>query len=190
MTGRIYVVPIHRPLTVNLQFLAETIAARFGIPSVVLPLNIDPSRAFDRFRNQFRSTELLAQLLEEAPADAIKILGLTDLDLFVPVLTYVFGEAQLEGKAAIVSCFRLKNELFGIPPDNHLLQTRLLKEAIHELGHTFGLVHCDDPFCVMRVSTYVEEIDYKGDDFCAECRRHLSRRLEKLGGIHLRKASS
>ncbi|MDZ7373716.1 MAG: archaemetzincin family Zn-dependent metalloprotease [candidate division KSB1 bacterium] len=189
MTGRIYVVPIHRPMVVNLQFLTEAITSRFGVPSLPLSLEIDLGRAHDRFRNQYHSTEILAQLLRQAPRDTLRILGLTDLDLFIPVLTYVFGEAQLGGKAAVVSCYRLKNELYGLPPDNRLLQARLLKEAIHELGHTFHLLHCDDPSCVMRVSTYVEEIDYKGDRFCAACEARLANILEDLLGAAFRKAS-
>jgi len=95
------------------------------------------------------------------------------VDLFVPVLTYVFGEAQLDGKAAVVSTFRLREEFFGLDADPKLERTRLLKEAIHELGHTFGLIHCRNYDCVMHSSTSVEEVDLKPTDFCEDCRKQF-----------------
>ncbi len=177
---KIYVVPIHRPRTTNLEFLAEAIAAHFHIPATVLNVTIDLERAYDRYRNQYHSTDFLSQLLDARPDDGVRILGVTDLDLFIPILTYVFGEAQLDGHAAVISCHRLRNELYGLPADNKLLQSRLLKEAIHELGHTFGLVHCDEPTCVMRVSTYVEEIDFKSPDFCASCQAQVDRAVASV----------
>ena len=87
-----------------------------------------------------------------------------------PVLTYVFGEAQLGGRAAVVSLHRLDDELYGLPPNPKRLFQRLVKEAVHELGHTFDLVHCHEDGCVMASSTYVEEIDLKSERFCASCR--------------------
>jgi archaemetzincin len=91
------------------------------------------------------------------------------LDLFVPVLTFVFGQAQLKGPGALLSTFRLRNEFYGLPADPYLLLDRTIKEAVHELGHSFGLVHCHDPACVMSSSTYVEEVDLKSDWYCSEC---------------------
>ena len=92
------------------------------------------------------------------------------MDLFTPVLTYVFGEAQLEGRAAVVSCHRLRSEAYGLPPNPRLLYDRLHKEAVHELGHTFGLLHCSSVGCVMRASRYSEEIELKEAAFCERCR--------------------
>jgi len=91
-------------------------------------------------------------------------------------LTYVFGEAELDGRAAVVSAFRLDNELYGMPPDPDLLFERLVKESLHELGHTFGLMHCHRTDCVMSSSTYVEHIDLKNDRFCDRCLRALRKR--------------
>ena len=95
------------------------------------------------------------------------------MDLFIPVLTYVFGEAQLDGRAAVVSTYRLDNQIYGLPPDRDLLFQRLVKEAVHELGHTYNLVHCHRPPCVMLSSPYVEGIDQKSDWFCEDCLRSL-----------------
>ena len=105
---------------------------------------------------------------------------MTNLDLFVPVLTYVFGEAQLEGKAAVVSSFRLRDELYGLPKNPDKLKERLEKEAVHELGHTFSLIHCPNPRCVMYTSTYAEEIDFKSKDFCNSCSSILEKKKEQL----------
>jgi archaemetzincin len=94
-------------------------------------------------------------------------------DLFIPILTFVFGEAELGGSVAVMSYHRLQNELYGLPPDRDLLAARTAKEALHELGHAYGLVHCPDIDCVMHTSTDVEAVDLKGTDFCSTCRGTL-----------------
>lgn len=141
----------------------------------------DPQIAYDASRGQFNSNMLLGQLLSDPSEQALRILGVTSVDLFIPVLTYVFGEAQLGGRAAVVSTNRLRSEKYGLPPDPETLNSRLEKEAVHELGHTFELLHCGDATCVMRASTYVEEIDPKGAGFCAACRETL-RATRPAGG--------
>ena len=85
----------------------------------------------------------------------------------------MFGEAQFDGTASIVSVHRLTNQFYGMPPDQERLVQRLEKEIIHELGHTFGLFHCHQFECVMRSSTYVEEIDLKLAGPCQSCRELL-----------------
>ena len=99
-----------------------------------------------------------------------RVLGVTGCDLFVPVLTFVFGEAQLDGTCAVVSTARLTEEFYGLPSRADLLRERLVKEAAHELGHTFGLRHCADWRCVMSSSHGVERLDVKGAQFCGSCR--------------------
>jgi len=101
------------------------------------------------------------------------------MDLYVPVLTYVFGEAQLNGKAAVVSSYRLRDELYGLPKNPQRLKERLEKEAVHELGHTFGLIHCRNPNCVMYATTYAEEIDLKSRNFCRVCSALLAKKKEQ-----------
>ena len=101
---------------------------------------------------------------------AARVLGVTECDLFVPVLTFVFGEAQLDGDCAAVSTARLDERFYGLPAREELLRERLVKEAVHELGHTFGLGHCADWHCVMASSHGVERLDVKGSEFCARCR--------------------
>lgn len=150
--------------------LASGIERIFRAPCRVVNARVDCSAAFDAGRGQYYSTEILRRLQPLASGGA-RVLGVTGLDLFVPVLTFVFGEAQLEGRCALVSFHRLKEEFYGMPPRPQLLAERLLKEAVHELGHTFGLRHCFDWQCVMASSHAVELLDVKGAEFCRRCAR-------------------
>jgi archaemetzincin len=124
--------------------------------------------AFDPTRGQYHSTAIL-QRMQSLVAPDIRLLGITGLDLYVPVLTFVFGEAQFEGGCSLVSLHRLRDEYYGLPPNGRLLLDRLAKEAIHELGHTAGLRHCFEWNCVMASSHNVERIDSKAGEFCAAC---------------------
>jgi archaemetzincin len=122
---------------------------------------------------------VLAALLRHRPDPTSKILGIVPVDLFIPVLTFVFGEAQLDGPGALVSTCRLHTEYYGLPPDEGLLVERAIKECVHELGHSFGLVHCRASDCVMRSSGSVDEVDLKRSDFCGRCARELEERAPK-----------
>ncbi|MCF7803125.1 MAG: archaemetzincin family Zn-dependent metalloprotease [Candidatus Marinimicrobia bacterium] len=124
-------------------------------------------------RSQYHSTLILAQLLKHLPDDDAKIIGITSVDLYIPVLTFVFGESQLDGNGAVISTYRLRNEFYGLPKDKELFLERTVKEALHELGHAFGLIHCPDYRCVMNSSTYVEDIDIKEAQLCETCQTKL-----------------
>lgn len=139
----------------------------------LLKEEVDLRPAYSPERNQYHATLILASLLRNLPDPSSKILGITSVDLFVPVLTFVFGQAQLDGPGALLSTFRLRNAFYGLPPNEDLLLDRTLKESVHELGHTFGLVHCSDAECVMSSSTYVEEVDLKADWYCPQCEQEL-----------------
>ncbi len=170
----LYIVPIlPGPSRDFLAPLATKLAEVFGLQTALGLHSFDPELAFDSSRGQYNSRILLAQLLQDKPQDATRILGVAGVDLFIPVLTHVFGEAQLDGPAAVVSTYRLDNQIYGLPPNRDLLFKRLAKEAIHELGHTYRLIHCRTQRCVMVSSTYVEDIDLKSDRFCAGCLRNV-----------------
>jgi archaemetzincin len=172
----ILIVPIRPVDHAELTTLVAPLSNAFGLPvSIEESRYLDPAFAFDSYRNQFNSTSIIAELLDRFPGHSGKIIGITAVDLFVPVLTYVFGEAQLDGCAAVLSTYRLREELYGLDPNPKLEQTRLLKEAVHELGHTFGLIHCHHPECVMHSSTSAEEVDVKGKNFCEECDQSIER---------------
>lgn len=123
----------------------------------------------DPMRNQINSTWVLSRLLESYPNGVDKVLGVTEQDLYVPILTYVFGEAELGGRAAVVSAHRFRNEMYGLPAAPDKMRDRLIVESLHELGHTCGLTHCHSINCVMRPSSYAEEIDFKPARFCSPC---------------------
>ncbi len=153
----------------QLEPLTRGVQAMFGVPVSIVPSNIQIERAFDQSRRQYNSTTLLTLLFNQSDAPDVKRILIVDVDLFIPILTFVFGEAQLRGRAAVVSTHRLRNEFYGLPNDEDAAFVRLEKEVIHELGHTFGLYHCRQFECVMRSSTYVEEIDLKRADLCSNC---------------------
>ncbi len=170
----IYILPIETDPHPWIEQLQNSIHRTFGFPARVLVPNICLERTFDPHRLQYNSSQILLQIIRNPPADALKVLGVVDVDLFIPILTFVFGEAQLGGIGSVVTMHRLNTKYYGLPEDNTLLVERLVKEAVHELGHNFGLVHCSNQECVMKSSTYVEDIDQKSVEMCATCREQIS----------------
>ena len=158
----------------RLEEISQAVGQVFGLRTYVTPAPLSLDRAFDASRGQCNSTVLLAQLLQAYGEWDEKRIAVVGVDLFIPVLTFVFGEAQLNGIAAVVSFHRLANPFYGMAPDDSLTWKRLEKEIVHELGHTFGLYHCHQFECVMRSSTYVEEIDLKRELLCSDCRGKLA----------------
>jgi archaemetzincin len=156
-----------------LEHLAATLARTFKTPCQIRPEPFDLGFALDASRGQYYSTSIL-QRLDRCSEPGFRILGVTSCDLYVPVLTFVFGEAQLEGNCAVVSTARLHDAYYGLPERPDLLRERLFKEAAHELGHTFGLRHCPDWRCVMSSSHAVERLDIKTAEFCPSCRKPLN----------------
>jgi len=156
-----------------LHVLGAQLAEQFAARCEILPPAPPPAFAFNASRGQYCSTEILARLATSADRNAWRTLAVAGFDLYIPILTFVFGEAQLPGTCALVSIHRLRQEVYGLPPDRKLLQERLRKEAVHELGHTLGLTHCSDGSCVMASSHAVEWIDLKTEDFCPACRAQV-----------------
>ena len=152
-----------------LQWLRQEMSEFLWATVRVMPSIPVPPSSYESVRNQYISTKILKEILKEVPEDALKILGITDKDLCIPILTYVFGEAQLGGTAAIVALARLRQEFYGAMPDQRLFLERLRKESLHELGHTFGLIHCTSKDCVMYLSNTVVDVDTKGRTFCRAC---------------------
>ncbi len=163
-----------------LEKIANQIKIVFELPVETVDEKIDISDFFDPSRRQYDANNLLKHITANTSKRNLKTVGLFHVDLFIPILTFIFGQAIFKGDAGIASIYRLKNELYGMPRNEKLLFDRFQKVVVHELGHTFGLIHCHVPNCVMRSSTYVEDIDQKEHNFCKKCRDELETALNKV----------
>jgi archaemetzincin len=159
------------PAAALLDAVAKALRRELHAPATIADQTIDTAFAHHPERNQYHSTAIIEHLARLNGDPRELIVGVTELDLYIPILTFVFGEAQLGGTIAVVSYHRLTQEFYGLPPDPALLEERLMKEAVHEAGHTIGLTHCDDYECVMAATHAVEWLDLKGVTFCPDCRR-------------------
>jgi archaemetzincin len=157
----------------TLRALREDLAGVLALPVWIAPDAVDPASAFDPSRGQYLVSALMEGLLKRFREANVFVMGVTDVDLFLPVFTHVFGSAQLGGPVGVTSQFRLLPEASGDPPDPAIVRRRLLKEVLHELGHTLGLVHCKTPWCVMNPSRLPEQIDLKDAAFCPPCSDHI-----------------
>jgi archaemetzincin len=157
-----------------LRNVADAVKKEFSASVQIKEGHMDITEFYDPTRRQYNGVRLMQVVEEEFSSDSSKTMGLFTVDLFIPILTYIFGQAFLNGKTGIASTYRLNNERYGITTDEELVQDRFIKEVIHELGHTFGLIHCRIPACVMRSSTYVEDIDQKSAHLCLNCRSELN----------------
>lgn len=156
-----------------LSELAVGVSSEFESEVKIVEEYLDLNTYFDAVRKQYNANQILRFIDSHDAADYLKLIGLFNVDLFIPILTYIFGQAYLGGKSAIASGYRLTNERYGLPKNEALFHVRFLKEVNHELGHCFGLIHCHNPGCVMQSSTYVEDIDQKSSHLCGNCRNLL-----------------
>ena len=142
-----------------------------------------PSEAFNNARQQYRSNIILSRVHSYAEKDKAldRVLGTVNVDIFVPELNFVFGEAECPGKAALISLWRLRPEFYGKAPNMELFLERITKEAVHELGHSLGLRHCSNPFCVMYFSNSIFETDRKQSLFCNKCDLKVEATVNQLG---------
>lgn len=177
--NRIVISPIGDldPLTIN--YVEKEVRRHFGFDTEIKSLLQDIDFALDPARDQYNSTLILEELSRIASTDTLKILAISDVDLFIPILTHVFGEAQLGGNACIISIFRLQENIAPLPI-NESFQKRVSKEAIHELGHTFNLRHCPDHFCSMHYCRAIEDVDKKSEQFCRYCKVLLEDEIKKM----------
>jgi archaemetzincin len=152
-----------------LDVMAEAVFAAFALPARRGQPLPEPRSAYSPQREQWASAEFLERLLAHPEATEGRVLGVTERDLFVPVLSFVYGQAQLAGRVAIVSLARLRPEFHGLPEDALVLARRAATEAVHEVGHTFGLPHCRDRRCPMSLSIDLSDLDRKTAEPCPSC---------------------
>lgn len=175
---KIYLIPIgdvEKDVLLKLSWaLREKFEAVFEVGEP-LPLLED---AYRTRRGQYFATPILEELKQNIPEEGEKVLGVVDVDIFVPALNFIFGQADLGGKVALISLTRLREEFYGNSKNEKLFFERVVKESVHELGHTFGLRHCSKPECVMHFSNDIRDTDIKGADFCEDCKEECKKKLE------------
>ena len=146
---------------------AKNVKEVFGFEVRISDVPVYYKSAYNPHRGQFSASELLERIKAVHLPNTLKVVGITDVDLYEEGLNFVFGVGELNGRCALVSIHRLKT------PDERLIFERTFKELNHELGHTFGLLHCNSPRCVMNFSNSVLEVDQKSRFFCEKCQKKL-----------------
>lgn len=166
----VVIVPIGDLNLEDLKYLEKELKAKFGDCDIWDEIKI-PVEAYDPQRRQYLAGILLQRLASASPLKSrdTRALGVTGKDMYSPGLNFVFGQAQLSGKYAVISLKRLDPAFYGEPTDRRIYQHRIIKEAVHEIGHTLGLEHCSDKLCVMYFSNSLRDTDIKGDWFCERC---------------------
>lgn len=170
----ICLVPVGRIEQRLLTYLSYQIEKIFPFSVKMDEALLQPGYAYNKRRGQYKSDLILTKLQKVDREEAEKILGVVDLDLYTPGLNFVFGQASMGGKVALIALPRLRQEFYRLPKDKKLYYSRAIKEAVHELGHTFGLGHCKKRKCVMHFSNSLADTDYKGKKFCDDCLNKLS----------------
>ena len=152
----------------TMEELKDKVSDIFHCPVEVRAGFVDLAQTYNPERKQYLSSKLLAFLGKSETEE--RVVGIADVDLYVPKLNFVFGEADVQSGTAIVSLYRLRPEYYGLAPDQALFLERATKEIVHELGHTFGLGHCPNNKCVMHFSNSLADTDVKEAHFCNKCR--------------------
>ena len=151
-----------------MEKLKDRVGGIFHCPVETKAGSGDLAQAYNPERKQYLSSELLSSLGKAEREE--RVVGVADVDLYVPRLNFVFGEADVVSGTAIVSLCRLRPEYYGLAPDKALFLERATKEIVHEVGHTFGLGHCTNNKCVMHFSNSLADTDLKEAYFCSLCR--------------------
>ncbi len=163
-----------------LDVISKRVQEVFAIAVIRGPVLPEPGQAFDGRRRQYSSVTIMRELVSLRPPDSSRLLALTEKDLFIPMLSFIYGQAQLGGHVAMVSLARLRQEFYQMPTNHRLTVSRAVKECFHELGHTFGLVHCLSAECPMALSTNIVQLDRKTADFCHACSIMLAEAIAHL----------
>jgi archaemetzincin len=174
MRNKLYVVPLDEPSRFLVDYLIAKLTSKFDYKFQSGLVARLPEEAFNPNRGQFFCSVILNKLQLLKGNDAELILAVTDEDLFLTTASFVFGHADPLGRVAIVSTHRLRPEFYGLPQSMNTLKERLLKVAIHQLGHINGLSNCDSPECVMFKATNITEMDDRQESFCPKCLMELA----------------
>ncbi len=165
---KLIIAPLSLDETILVEPMMDILTNQFHTHTEIQEFYIDLSEFFNADRVQYDANAILNEL-QSHTSDGKKIMGVVGVDLYVPVLTYIFGQALLGGDSGIVSTHRLRNEFYGMERDEDLYSTRLMKIILHEVGHMHGFHHCHDIDCLMKASTYIEDVDQKSPYLCKAC---------------------
>lgn len=171
------VVPFESAPVTAAKVIAAHLSGYLDLAAETLAPMAIPSEALDEGRIQYNAGTLIAAVEAMPLDDYFKIIALVDVDLFIPLLTHVFGEARQNGRVAVVSLYRLAAHVDGTSPSAGRVLERLAKTALHEMGHLLNLLHCDDERCLMHFSGNLDALDRSTFAFCRYCRRTLVRAL-------------
>ena len=170
MRREILIVPVGDVSPEVVRWLVEALGSVFDCSCRTITALPRPDYAWDNTREQYRAETVLARV---SAGHSTCALAVADLDMFVPDLNFVFGLAQRGMARAIIALPRLRQSYYGLHEDITVFRERVIKEAVHELGHVFGLSHCDDSRCVMAFSNSLRDTDRKRYTFCRECKERL-----------------
>jgi archaemetzincin len=170
---RIIIMPIGKVDAEILQSVSSAVANKFHTKTEVGRKRSVPPDSYNALREQYNATAVLKEMMVYKQGSSEILFGIIDADLYASKLNYVFGEADPHAGVAIISLWRLRQEFYAFSPDEELLKERAVKEAIHELGHVFGLDHCSHPKCIMYFSNNIGDTDRKRAEFCDICKNTL-----------------
>ena len=171
------VVPLGEVPEIALKVIAAHISGYYKLSVQILPPLEHPEYAFDERRFQYNAGIILKAFEFMRFKDYDKVIGVLNPDLFVPIFTHVFGEAKQGGKFGLVSLFRLGKNPDGSPSPSSLIYERVAKVALHELGHLFNLLHCQEKRCLMHFSGGIQDLDETPINLCRYCSTFLKDRL-------------
>jgi archaemetzincin len=165
-------VPVGPVAPAEAQGVAQRLSRRITLPVHLLdPLpGVEPTYLKDR---EQVDADLLLVALEGRVEPGAILVGLTGLDIAIPIFTFVFGRARQLGRALVVSSARLDPAFYGLPGNSDQRDRRTVLEILHELGHLGGLPHCTDASCLMSFAGTVEKVEVRGAAFCQTCHASL-----------------
>jgi len=164
---------------IYLKVIAAHISGYLKLDAEILSPVAHPHYALDEHRFQYDCGIILKTVAANAFEGYEKVIGVLTVDLFVPIFTYVYGEARQGGKIALVSTFQLHSNPQKTSEPSSLIYERTAKVAMHELGHLFNLMHCDDEKCLMHFSGSLKDLDRTPVYFCRYCTAYFSDALQR-----------
>ncbi len=178
--GNIRILPLGNDIEEDvLTIIAANLQALFSLPVDVLSAASLPESAYHPVRRQYNAISILRDLRAGNDSNDVRLLGVVNVDLFIPILTYVFGEAQMEQSCAVVSLQRIRYRKDGANAPLSLYLERAAKLAVHEVAHTFGLPHCTEADCIMKFLPDLDALDDQPLVLCRYCALEISERTDR-----------